>query len=315
VSSDLVTRVRQFVGQPTNPSGPAIDEVSQAAIRRYVDAMGDDNPIYVDDAAARATGRSAVVAPPAMLGVWTMKGYRDTVAPAPSSNGALALLAQAGFTTTPGVSCKHDYARELHVGDRIDVTTIVAAVSDEKRTSRGPGYFVTNRSTFRDTAGALVGTQELTVFALRPEPYHEEASAAARRRDASLSIAIGVNRRALPELVIALDRLGVIACTTACNDFRAGHYDPDVARSLGFADIFTDIPTTTGLVARYVTDWAGPGARLQSIDLRLGTPFFAGDALRLTGAVIAEDGALTTLQIEGHTGIGRHVTATVVVRR
>jgi acyl dehydratase len=311
----LFARLQQFVGNETNPTGRAVDEISRSAIRRYVEAMGDDNPVYIDDAAARATGRKGIIAPPAMLGVWTMKGYRDTITPAPSTNAALTVLAEAGFTTTPGVGCRHDYARELVVGDRIEVSTVVAAVSDEKQTSRGPGHFVTNRSTFRDEEGDLVGTQELSVFALRPQPYREEDTSTGRRHDATDSSAPARDVHALADLVIALDRLGVIACTTACNDFRAGHYDPDVARSLGFADIFTDIPTTTGLVARYVTDWAGPAARLQSIELRLGLPFFAGDELRLRGAVVADVGGLSTLQIDGHTSIGRHVSATVAVRR
>jgi acyl dehydratase len=306
--------LQQFVGDATNPSGRAVDEVNRSAIRRYVEAMGDENPVYVDDAAARATGRAGVIAPPAMLGVWTMKGYRETISPAPSANAVLAALAEAGFTTTPGVGCKHEYRRELVVGDRVDVETVVAAVSDEKQTSRGPGYFVTNRSTFRDEAGEHVGTQELTVFALRPQPYRHDDTAPTALRASGDAVARTSGVSALPELVIALDRLGVIACTTACNDFRAGHYDPDIARSLGFADIFTDIPTTTGLVARYVTDWAGPAARLRSIDLRLGVPFFAGDALRLTGSVLTQGDGGSTLQIDGHTSNGRHVGATVVLQ-
>jgi len=31
--------------------------------------------------------------------------------------------------------------------------------------------------------------------------------------------------------------------------------------AIGMRDIFTDIPTSAGLTARYVTDWAGPRAR------------------------------------------------------
>lgn len=312
--SDLITKLHQFVGETTNPAGRSVDEISQGAIRRYVEAMGDTNPIYVDAVAARRTGRDGVIAPPAMLGVWTMKGYRETITPAATSSGVLGVLAEAGFTATPGVGCRQHYDRELVLGDRLEVETRVAAVTDEKSTSRGPGHFVTNRSTFRDASGEVVGTQDLTVFALRPQKYEPAALVDdARAPLADGPVSAGRAQR-LPDLEVALDRLGVIACTTACNDFRAGHYDPDVARSLGFADIFTDIPTTTGLVARYVTDWAGPAARLQSIDLRLGRPFFAGDALRLHGVVAARHGADVTLRVEGDTSVGRHVGANVVVR-
>ena len=43
-------------------------------IDHWLDAIGDRNPIYVDEAAARAAGHPGVVAPPAMIQVWTMMG-------------------------------------------------------------------------------------------------------------------------------------------------------------------------------------------------------------------------------------------------
>ncbi len=46
-------------------------------IRHWVDAMGDENPVYVDDEAARANGFPGVVAPPTMLQAWIMRGYRS----------------------------------------------------------------------------------------------------------------------------------------------------------------------------------------------------------------------------------------------
>ena len=43
-------------------------------IRHWVEAMGDDNPVYLDAEAAGATGRPGIVAPPVMLQAWTMRG-------------------------------------------------------------------------------------------------------------------------------------------------------------------------------------------------------------------------------------------------
>lgn len=45
-------------------------------IRHFVEAVGDENPIYLDEEIALAYGRSAIVAPPAMLQAWTMRGLR-----------------------------------------------------------------------------------------------------------------------------------------------------------------------------------------------------------------------------------------------
>ena len=50
------------------------DPVNQPMINNWVEAIGDRNPIYVDEAAARAAGHPGIVAPPAMIQVWTMFG-------------------------------------------------------------------------------------------------------------------------------------------------------------------------------------------------------------------------------------------------
>ena len=49
-------------------------------INHWLDAIGDRNPIYVDEAAAQAAGHPGIVAPPAMIQVWTMMGLRRSAA-------------------------------------------------------------------------------------------------------------------------------------------------------------------------------------------------------------------------------------------
>ena len=53
---------------------PGRDPVNQPIINNWVEAIGDRNPIYVDETAARAAGHPGIVAPPAMIQVWTMFG-------------------------------------------------------------------------------------------------------------------------------------------------------------------------------------------------------------------------------------------------
>ena len=50
--------------------------VNEAMIRNWVEAHDDRNPIYVDEAHARDTGRDGIVCPPAMISTWVMAGYR-----------------------------------------------------------------------------------------------------------------------------------------------------------------------------------------------------------------------------------------------
>ena len=44
--------VTGFIGQETGPPVPAPDEVNQAMIRHWCEALGDTNPVYVDPEAA-----------------------------------------------------------------------------------------------------------------------------------------------------------------------------------------------------------------------------------------------------------------------
>src|SRR2546430_8699007 len=75
----------------------------------------------------------------------------------------------------------------------------------------------------------------------------------------------------------------VIAAAIATRDFQDVHHDRDRAVERGGKDIFVNILTTTGLVQRYVTDWAGPEAVGRKIAIRLGVPRYPGDKLTVSG--------------------------------
>ena len=45
-------------------SKAALNEVEKGAIRRFAEALGETNPIYFEEAAARAAGYRSIVAPP-----------------------------------------------------------------------------------------------------------------------------------------------------------------------------------------------------------------------------------------------------------
>jgi acyl dehydratase len=309
--TDFGERLQSFVGTSTGEQ-VAVDTVNLPMIRRYVEAMRDENPVYVDDDAARESGRDRVIAPPAMLPVWTMAGYRATVASrgdGARDRGVFVALADAGFTLTPGTNISHRYARELELGDRLRARSEIAAVSDEKETALGRAHFVDMRTVYFDAQDAVVGEQVLRVIAFDPTTRRRQ------HRVAATVPSPPPGAETLPVYEVTLDRLGVIACTTACNDFRAGHYDPDLARAIGMRDIFTDIPTSAGLTAACITRWAGSRARLVELDVTLGVPLCAGDTLRFAGyATPAAPGDDREVSIFGTTDAGRHVTARAVVR-
>jgi hypothetical protein len=119
----------------------------------------------------------------------------------------------------------------------------------------------------------------------------------------------------LPELTIDVSPTFIVSTALATRDFQDVHHDRDSAIARGSEDIFVNILTDTGLVQRYVTDWAGPGARIKSISIRLGVPAYAYDTLVLTGEVTAVEGADVTVSVVGRGQLGEHVVGTVRVAR
>ena len=114
----------------------------------------------------------------------------------------------------------------------------------------------------------------------------------------------------LPELKIYGDPTLIISTALATRDFQDVHHDRDKAQAKGSSDIFVNILPDTGLVQRFVTDWAGPSALIKSIGLRLGVPWYAYDTVTFSGEVTAVDDGLITVKIVGRNSLGDHVIAT-----
>ena len=122
----------------------------------------------------------------------------------------------------------------------------------------------------------------------------------------------------LPPLEVPLTRTLIISTALASRDYQDVHHDPVLAVERGSKDIFMNILSTDGLVGRFVTDWAGPGAVLTDVNIRLGAPNYPDDTMTLTGTVTAREDAVddagrgaVEVTLRGANGLGDHVTGTV----
>jgi uncharacterized OB-fold protein len=121
----------------------------------------------------------------------------------------------------------------------------------------------------------------------------------------------------LPAMVVDVSTTFVVASALATRDFTPVHHDRDLAIANGSTEIFVNILTDTGLVQRFVSQWAGPQALLRETRLRLGVPCYAGDTLTFSGQVaqhtVLADADRYEVRITGRCGLGDHIIASAVL--
>lgn len=122
--------------------------VNQPMVDHWLDAIGDRNPIYTDDAAARAAGHPGVVAPPAMIQVWTMTGLGGVRADDDPLGRILGLFDEAGYIGVVATNCEQTYHRYLRPGEEVSVTAELTDVVGPKQTALGEGFFITQKITW-----------------------------------------------------------------------------------------------------------------------------------------------------------------------
>jgi uncharacterized OB-fold protein/acyl dehydratase len=444
----IQTTARAVAAQGESSPRFARDPVNLAAIRNWTDAIGDVNPLYTDAEFAASTAHRGLVAPPAMVQVWTMPGLQPGLGSGSASrDGAgtdplgqmMTVLDDAGYTSVVATNCDQTYHRYLRHGELLSLRAELVGVTGPKRTGLGEGWFVTTRNVwysgdepvasmdwrvlkFRppastpdaasapttvaatapvpvmrppyspDTeffwAGARIGELRIqrcgACGALRHPPgpaclscgatekqeyqvaagtgtvysyvVHRHPPVPGKKLPIVIAlveltegvrvlgelhgvdpeqVTIGMPVRvsftriddelvlpawredvrarpgALPELVLDVTPTLVVSTAIATRDFYPVHHDHAFAVRSGSNDIFLNILTTTGLVQRYVTDWAGPDALVRAVSVRLGVPCYAGDTLTFSGVVTEDSGSEQVIAVTGTCSLGAHVTGTV----
>jgi uncharacterized OB-fold protein/acyl dehydratase len=122
--------------------------VNQPMVDHWLDAIGDKNPIYTDEAAAKAAGHPGVVAPPAMIQVWTMAGLGGVRADDDPLGKILGLFDEAGYIGVVATNCEQTYHRYLRPGEEVSVTAELTDVVGPKSTALGEGFFITQKITW-----------------------------------------------------------------------------------------------------------------------------------------------------------------------
>jgi uncharacterized protein len=167
---DHGVELEALIGQASGEPDLSPHAVNAPMITHWVEAMGDENPVYVSDEAARAHGFDGLIAPPTMLQAWIMRGLRwsqeiEAARAAGTEQGSgpndkmMSLLDSEGLTSVVATNCEQRYGRSLVIGDRLLVRSVIEDISEPKRTALGTGRFITTRLDYTSVPDADVPEQ------------------------------------------------------------------------------------------------------------------------------------------------------------
>ncbi len=169
---DWLLQLRTQQGTAAAAARTAADPVNLPMIRRWCAAMGEHNPAYLDEHSPAARANGGIVAPPAMLEVWTMRGFTADGSGGHASNLlGIDPMDAAGFTAVVATNLTQEYPRYLRPGDLVTQQVTFAGISDQKNTALGTGHFLDYRYEFIDQRGELVGRMRFRILKYRPTQH------------------------------------------------------------------------------------------------------------------------------------------------
>jgi 3-oxo-4,17-pregnadiene-20-carboxyl-CoA hydratase alpha subunit len=156
VDAVITDEVRTWIGRTTELMSLP-EEVAASDVRRYVEATGDRNPLWLEDEVARSAGYRGRVVPPMLVIdlVWRLKstdaGRMTDRVPLPPN-----------YIDTRNVETDMEWLEPVYIGDRISIRHRIRDIV-ARSGRRGVGVYMTRETEYVRADGRLVARMSQTV--------------------------------------------------------------------------------------------------------------------------------------------------------
>jgi uncharacterized protein len=156
VDAVITDETRAWIGRSSELM-PLPEEVAASDVRRYVEATGDHNPLWLDDEVARSAGYRGRVVPPMLVIdlVWRLKhtdaGRMTDRVPLP-----------ANYIDTRNVESETEWLEAVYIGDRISIRHRIRDIV-ARPGRRGLGVYISRETEYVRADGRLVARVVQTV--------------------------------------------------------------------------------------------------------------------------------------------------------
>ena len=140
-------------------------EVEKEPIRRFADAVGDQNPLYLDEEYARNSRYGSIIAPP---GFMSSPWFSQPKSGAPSFDIREELspaLVKAGYTNPSPIDAgiEYEFFRPIRAGDTlVSISMIKEIIEREGKT--GKMAFTITETTYTNQHGDVVAKARATMI-------------------------------------------------------------------------------------------------------------------------------------------------------
>ena len=149
MSEDLVLTEELKASIKGRQSDPVSTLVERGAIRRFAEAIGDDNPLFSDEVQAQQGRYGDIIAPPTFL-----RSLRS---------GDLQIQELDSLTRVLDGGSGWTYLEPVRPGDTITAVVQVATIN-QRRLSVGPAVFLVAETSYTNQLGQVVATQRSTII-------------------------------------------------------------------------------------------------------------------------------------------------------
>ena len=151
---------KRFIGR-ADP--PIIRHVEKGAIRRYAEAVGNDNPLYYDEDYAKKSPYGSIIAPPGFFG-WPTKTPSSSTGLAEIVGELQAALAKGGFPRILDGGISYDFFLPIRAGDTLIASPKVTGLT-EKEGKSGNMIICNFETTYVNQNGDIVAKSYQTFIA------------------------------------------------------------------------------------------------------------------------------------------------------
>jgi acyl dehydratase len=156
--SIITPELRNWIGR--NSAVAHLETMSASDVRRYVDATGDANPLWLDDDFARSAGYRSRLLPPTLVG-WVPFSMKEGDS-ADSTDMRRQLPLPDGYTNVRNAGSETEWLQPAYVGEQLSTQSrIVDIVARQGRA--GLGIYITQEEQIFNSRQEIVMLRRHTV--------------------------------------------------------------------------------------------------------------------------------------------------------